>query len=97
MAKVLLSIPDEDLKKIDDYRNKKGLKRNQFFMDAVNRYFLMEEKDEYFVQKKNAVKDMKEIRKRLMGKVSEDWDPVKEIRKARDKRAHELLKRLEGE
>jgi len=97
MAKVLLSIPDEELEKIDDYRKKKGLKRNKFFMDAVKSYFLMEEKDRYFVQKKNAVKSMMEIRKKLVGKVSEDWDPVKEIRKARDERANELLKRWEGE
>jgi hypothetical protein len=97
MAKVLLSIPDEELKKIDDYRNKKGLKRNQFFMDAVNNYFLMREKDEYFIQKKNAVKKMKEIRKKLMGSFTQDWDPVKEIRRARDERANELLRRWEGE
>jgi metal-responsive CopG/Arc/MetJ family transcriptional regulator len=97
MAKVLLSIPDEELKKIDDYRKKKGLKRNRFFMEAVNSYFLMEEKDEYFTRKKNAVKEIRKLSKELMKNDSKDWDPVKELRKVRDGRAYELLKRWEGE
>jgi hypothetical protein len=97
MAKVLLSIPDEELKKIDDYRKKKGLKRNKFFMNAVNSYFLMEEKNDYFTRKKNTVKEIRKLSKELMKNDLKGWDPVKELRKARDGRAHELLKRWEGE
>jgi len=97
MAKVLLSLPDEELKKIDDYRKKKGLKRNQFFMEAVNSYFLMEEKDDYFIRKRNAVEEIKKLSKKLMKNNLDGWDPVKELRKARDRRAYELLKRWEGE
>ena len=60
MAKVLLSLPDDILKEIDDYRNKKGLKRNQFFMDAVKSYFMMQGRDEYFNKRKIAVINIKE-------------------------------------
>ena len=49
MAKVLLSLPDEVLKEIDDYRNKKGLKKKSIFY-GCSRYFLYDDKkrDEYF-------------------------------------------------
>lgn len=96
MAKVLLSLPDEELKRIDDYRKKKGLKRNQFFMEAVNNYFLMEEKDDYFTRKRNAAKEIRKLSKKLMKNDLKGWDPVKELRKVRDGRAEELLKRWEG-
>ena len=39
MAKILLSIPDDILTKIDEYKNKKKIKRNQFFINAVEIYF----------------------------------------------------------
>jgi metal-responsive CopG/Arc/MetJ family transcriptional regulator len=93
MAKVLLSIPDEELKKIDDYRKKKGLKRNQFFMEAANSYFKDMEKEQYFSRRKQAVNNIKITSEEIMKLGIKDWDPVKELRKVRDGRAEELLKR----
>ena len=88
MAKVLVSLPDEVLREIDEYRNNKGLKRNQFFIDAVNTFFLMKKRDEYFIRKKNAIKDIKRIQESMKKYDLKGWDPVKEIRKARDERAN---------
>jgi len=34
MAKILLSIPDEVLEEIDRYKERKKIKRSQFFMEA---------------------------------------------------------------
>jgi hypothetical protein len=53
----------------------------------------MEEKNDYFTRKKNAVKEIRKLSKELMKNDLKGWDPVKELRKARDGRAHELLKR----
>jgi metal-responsive CopG/Arc/MetJ family transcriptional regulator len=95
MAKVLLSLPDEILKEIDEYRSKRGLKRNQFFMDAVRSYFILQKRDEYFKNRKKAVDNIRKTSKRIMDLDLKDWDPVRELRKARDERANELLKRWE--
>lgn len=97
MAKVLVSLPDEVLKKIDEYRNKKGLKRNQFFINATNTLFRIEQRNAYFARKRKAVESIKKTSEEIMKLGIKDWDPVKEIRKARDERTNELLKRLEGE
>jgi metal-responsive CopG/Arc/MetJ family transcriptional regulator len=97
MAKVLLSIPDEELKKIDDYRKKKGLKRNKFFMNAVEVFFQNKKKEEYFYKRKKAVESIKLTSDEIMELGIKDWDPVKELRKARDERAEELLKRWDAD
>ena len=95
MAKVLLSLPDDILKEIDDYRNKKGLKRNQFFISAVKSYFMTQGRDEYFNKRKIAVENIRKTSKKIMDLDLKGWDPVKDIKKERDGRANELLKRWE--
>lgn len=93
MAKVLLSIPDEILAKIDEYRGKKKIKRNQFFIDAVKNYFKSLWEEEYLEKKRKAVESLKKTREEIMRLGIKDWDPVAEIRKFRDTHADELLKR----
>jgi metal-responsive CopG/Arc/MetJ family transcriptional regulator len=95
MAKILLSLPDDVLQKIDDYRKKRGLKRNKFFLDAVDRYFLLENRKNYFLKRKGAVISIKNTGERL--KKIRDWDPVGELRKSRDTRANRLLKNWEND
>lgn len=95
MAKVLLSLPDDILKEIDDYRNKNGLKRNQFFLKAVDNYFTVLQSEEYFDKRKNAAGRIKKTSERIMKAGIKKWDPVKEIRKIRDKSADKLLRRWE--
>jgi hypothetical protein len=97
VAKVLLSIPDEELEKIDDYRNKRGIKRNQFFMDAVKVFFQNKRQEEYFYRRRKTVESIKQTSNEIMGLGIKDWDPAKELRKARDERAKELLKRWDME
>jgi metal-responsive CopG/Arc/MetJ family transcriptional regulator len=93
MAKILLSIPDEILTKIDEYKDKKKIKRNRFFIDAVESYFQNLWEEEYFERKKRAVESIKKTSKEIMSLDIKDWDPVAEIRKFRDTHTDELLKR----
>jgi len=95
MAKILLSIPDNILTKIDEYKNRKKIKRNQFFINAVDIYFKSLWEEEYVERKKKAVESMKKTSEEIMSLGIKDWDPVAEIRKFRDTHADELLKRWE--
>ncbi len=95
MAKILLSLPDEILKEIDDYRNKKGIKRNHFFLKAIDNYFLVLKSGEYYEKRKDAAGRIKKTSEKIMEAGIEDWNPVKEIRKARDESADKFLGRQE--
>ena len=93
MAKILLSIPDDILTKIDEYKNKKKIKRNQFFINAVENYFRSLWEEDYMDRKKKAVESIKKTSKEIMSLGIKDWDPVAEIRKFRDTHADELIER----
>lgn len=93
MAKILLSIPDEILTKVDEYRKSKKIKRNQFFINAVENYFKSLWEEEYFERKRKAIESIKKTREEIMRLGIKDWDPVEEIRRFRDTSADELLKR----
>ncbi|MBM3700374.1 MAG: hypothetical protein FJW68_05600 [Actinobacteria bacterium] len=93
MAKILLSIPDDLLEKIDRTKDAKKIKRNQFIINAVEKYFLMLWEEDYFERKKRALESMKKTREKIMSLGIKDWDPVAEIRRLRDGRADELLER----
>ncbi len=95
MAKILLSLPDDILKKVDDYRNKKGMKRNKFFLKALDNYFMVLKSGEYFDKRKNAVNRIKKTREKIMKTGIKDWDPIKELRNVRDSSGDELLSRWE--
>ena len=95
MAKILLSIPDEVLEEIDRYKERKKIKRSQFFLEAIDNYFKVLVTEEYFDRRKKAVERIKKTSKKVMKAGIKDWDPAGEIRKFRDKRADELLKRWE--
>lgn len=93
MAKILLSVPDDMLKKIDEIKNRKKIKRNQFFISAVENYFISLLQEDYFERKSRAVESIKKTSEEIMQLGIKDWDPVAEIRKLRDTRADELLER----
>ena len=93
MAKILLSIPDKLLQKIDEIKDSKKIKRNQFFIHAVENYFKTLWEEDYFERKKRAVESMKKTREEIMQLGIKDWDPVAEIRKFRDSHTDELLER----
>ena len=93
MTKILLSIPEEILVKIDEYKDKKKIKRNQFFINAIESYFKTLWEEEYFQRKRSAVESIKKTREEIMRLGIKDWDPVAEIRKFRDTRSDDLLKR----
>ncbi|PIU28309.1 MAG: hypothetical protein COT09_05265 [Candidatus Hydromicrobium americanum] len=95
MAKILLSIPDEVLEEIDRYKKRKKIKRSQFFLEAIDNYFKVLMTEEYFDRRKKAVERIKKTSNKIMKAGIKDWDPTSEIRKFRDKRADELLKRWE--
>ncbi len=93
MAKILLSVPDDMLKKIDEIKNRKKIKRNQFFLKAVENYFISLWEEDYFERKKRAAESIKKTSEEIMKLNIKDWDPVAEIRKFRDTHADELLER----
>lgn len=97
MAKILLSLPDEILKEVDDYRNKRGMKRNKFFLEALDNYFIALKSEEYFDRRKNAVKRIKKTREKIKKIGIKNWDPIRELRDARDSRGNELLNRWEDD
>lgn len=94
MAKILLSIPDEMLTKIDEYKDKKRIKRNQFFIDAIENYFKSLWEEEYFERKKKAFESIKKTSEKIMSLGIKDWDPVAEIRNIRESAEKEILKKL---
>lgn len=93
MAKILLSIPDDLLQKIDEIKDSKKIKRNQFFVNAIESYFKTLWEEDYFERKKRAVESMKKTREEIMRLGIKDWDPVAEIRKFRDSHTDDLLLR----
>lgn len=95
MAKILLSIPDEVLEEIDRYKERKKIKRSQFFLKAINNYFKVIMAEEYFDRRKKVVEQIKKTSEKVMKAGIKEWDPTSEIRKFRDQRASELLKRWE--
>jgi len=97
MAKILLSIPDEILEKIDAYKERKKIKRNQFFIYAVENYFKSLWEEEYFEKKRKAIERIKKTREEIMSLGIKDWDPVAEIRKFRETHSENLLKKWKEE
>ncbi len=93
MAKILLSVPDEMLARIDEIKNRKKIKRSQFFINAAEKYFISLWEEDYFERRKKAVDSMKKTSEEIMSLGIKDWDPVAEIRKFRDSHADELLER----
>ncbi|MCL4384711.1 MAG: hypothetical protein M1479_04265 [Actinobacteria bacterium] len=94
MSKILLSIPDEMLEKIDKYKDIKKIKRNKLIIEAIENYFNSLWEEEYFERKKKAFESIKKTRDYIMSLGIKDWDPVGEIRKFRDSAESETLKRL---
>jgi hypothetical protein len=66
-------------------------------MDAVKVFFRNKQQEEYFSKRRKAVESIKQTSNEIMELGIKDWDPVKELRKARDERAGELLKRWDME
>jgi len=52
--------------------------------------------EEYFDRRKKVVERIKKTSEKVMKAGIKDWNPAGEIRKFRDGRADELLKRWEG-
>ena len=84
MRKIILSIPDDMLKKIDDYSNKEEIKRNQFILKATKNYLFVSRTEEYFDKRREAVSRIRKTSEKIMKAGIRNWDPVKEIRKTRD-------------
>lgn len=94
MKKILISIPDEMLEKIDSYKNKKKIKRNQLIISAIEKYFQTLWEEDYFERKKIAFEQIKKTSEKIMSLGIKDWDPVAEIRKIRESAEEEVLRKL---
>ncbi|MHB1443074.1 MAG: hypothetical protein ACYCXO_10030 [Candidatus Humimicrobiaceae bacterium] len=94
MSKILLSIPDEMLEKIDKYKDRKKIKRNKFIIEAIENYFQILWEEDYFERKKIAFEQIKKTSQKIMSLGIKDWDPVAEIRSIRESAEKEVLKKL---
>ncbi|MBM3708995.1 MAG: hypothetical protein FJW61_01035 [Actinobacteria bacterium] len=96
MSVINISIPDEFLAKVDNYKKIVKEKRSEFFINAAELYFKKIEEKMYFERRKKAFKELQKIIKRLWDQgLIEEFDAVEEIRKMRDERTKELLRRVQ--
>jgi len=96
MSVINISIPDEFLTKVDNYKKIVKEKRSEFFINAAELYFKKIEEKMYFERRKKAFKELQKIIKRLWDQgLIEEFDAVEEIRKMRDERTKELLRRVQ--
>ena len=94
MAIVNISIPSELLDKVNKYKKMVNKNRSEFFSDAAKLYF--GKIDEYIVfeNRKKAVKNLMKINEKIKKEgIFKGIDFVKEIRKLRQDRTDELLRR----
>jgi metal-responsive CopG/Arc/MetJ family transcriptional regulator len=97
MAVINISIPQELIEKVDSYKKIVKKNRSEFFADAVKEYF--NKVEEYIAHKRQikAIKGLIEIGKQMQrdGVFKEDFDVVEEIRRLRQERTDELLRRVQ--
>jgi hypothetical protein len=97
MAVINISIPQELIEKVDNYKKIVKKNRSEFFADAVKSYFT--EVEEYIAHKRQikAIKRLMEIGKQMQkdGVFKEEFDVVEEIRRLRQERTDELLRRAQ--
>jgi len=96
MAVINISIPKDLLEKVDNYKKKIKKNRSEFFADAVKSYFNQVEEYIAFEKQKRAIKRLMKIGEKLQkeGVFKDDFDVVEEIRKLRQERTDELLRRV---
>jgi metal-responsive CopG/Arc/MetJ family transcriptional regulator len=97
MAVINISIPEDTLKKVDNYKKIIQKNRSEFFADAVRSYFNQVEEYIAFEKRKKAIQRLMKIGERLQkeGVFKEDFDVVEEIRRSRQERTDELLRRVQ--
>jgi len=97
MAVINISIPKDLLEKVDNYKKKIKKNRSEFFADAVKSYFNKVEEYIAFEKQKKAIKRLMKIGEKLQkeGVFKDDFDVVEEIRKLRQERTDELLRRVQ--
>ncbi|MCL4377398.1 MAG: type II toxin-antitoxin system HicB family antitoxin [Actinobacteria bacterium] len=97
MAIINISISEDIIKKIDNYKKIIQKNRSEFFADAVRLYFKQVEEYIAFEKRKEAIRHLMKIGERLQkeGVFKEDFDTAEEIRKLRQERTDELLRRVQ--
>ena len=97
MAVINISIPQELIEKVDSYKKIVKKNRSEFFADAVKEYF--NKVEEYIAHERQikAIKRLMEIGEQMRrdGVFKEDFDVVEEIRRQRQERTDELLRRVQ--
>ena len=85
MVRINLSISENILKKVDNYRKLVQMTRSGLVTEAIESYFIELEDKILEDRKNNAIKDIISIRERI-GKELRNWDSTMEIRELRDSR-----------
>ena len=97
MAVINISITEDLLEKVDNYKKIIKKNRSEFFADAVKSYFNQVEEYVAFEKQKKAIKRLMKIGEKLQkeGVFKDDFDVVEEIRRLRQERTDELLRRVQ--
>jgi len=96
MAVVNISIPEEILKKVDNYKKVINKNRSEFVAEAVKKYF--EQIDHYiaFKKQKKSINNLMSLGEKLWREgVFDNVDAVRDIRKLRQERTDELLRKVQ--
>jgi metal-responsive CopG/Arc/MetJ family transcriptional regulator len=97
MAVINISIPKDLLEKVDNYKKIIKKNRSEFFANAVKAYFNQVEEYIAFEKQKKAIKRLMKIGEKLQkeGVFKDDFDVVEEIKRLRQERTDELLRRVQ--
>ncbi len=96
MAVINISINEEILKKVDNYKKVINKNRSEFFAEAAKKYF--EQIDDYiaFKKQKESIKNLMSLGEKLWREgVFDNVDAVRDIRKLRQERTDELIRKVQ--
>ncbi|MBM3705049.1 MAG: ribbon-helix-helix protein, CopG family [Actinobacteria bacterium] len=95
MSVINISIPEELLEKVDSYKKIIKKNRSEFFADAVKEYFAKIDEFIAFEKQKGAIKRLMALGEKLWREgVFNNIDAIEDLRKLRQERIDELLRRV---
>ena len=96
MAVINISITEDLLEKVNNYKKIIKKNRSEFFADAVKSYFNQVEEYIDFEERKKAIKRLMALGERLWKEgVFKNINAVEDLRRLRQERTDELLRRVQ--
>ena len=96
MTVINISIPEELLEKVDNYKKIIKKNRSEFFSEAVKKYFIQVEEYIAFEIQKKAIKRLMSLGEKLWREGTfKNINAVEDLRNLRQERTDELLRRAQ--